>query len=56
MVRFGFICTAFALVFAFLGFAGVPEYTWEGARIFCVILVTVAAGVLVGRRFNRPSR
>lgn len=55
MGRFAFQCTAFALVFAFLGFAGVPEYTREGAQIFCVIFVAVAAGALVGRWFKKPS-
>jgi uncharacterized membrane protein YtjA (UPF0391 family) len=55
MVRLGFICLAVALVIAFLGFAGVPEYSWEGARIFCVVLIAVGAGALVGRWFKSLS-
>jgi uncharacterized membrane protein YtjA (UPF0391 family) len=48
MLRFAIVFLVIALVAAFFGFAGVADYSFEGAKILFVIFLVIAVVSFIG--------
>ena len=55
MLRLAIVFLVIALIAAFLGFGGVADYSWAGARIFFVIFLVLAVLSFLGHGFRRRS-
>jgi uncharacterized membrane protein YtjA (UPF0391 family) len=56
MLRLAVVFLAITLVTAFLGFGGVANYSWEGARILCVIFFVLTVLAFINGTFWRQQR
>jgi uncharacterized membrane protein YtjA (UPF0391 family) len=55
MLRFAVVFLVIALVAAFLGFGGVANLSFEGAKIFFVIFLILAVLSFLGHGYRRGS-
>lgn len=55
MLRLAILFLVIALIAAFFGFAGVANYSWEGAKIFCFVFLILAVLSFVGHGYRRRS-
>jgi len=55
MLRFGIVFLIIALIAGFLGFAGVADYSMEGARLFFFVFIVLAVLSFLGSIFARRS-
>lgn len=55
MLRLAVFFLVIALIAAFLGYGGVANYSYEGARIFFFIFIVLAVVSLLGGRFRKSS-
>lgn len=53
MLRLAITFLVVALIAAFLGYGGVANYSWEGARILFFIFIVLALLSFVGRMFRK---
>jgi uncharacterized membrane protein YtjA (UPF0391 family) len=56
MMRFAFVLLGLALVAACFGFAGVANYSWQGAQYLSVILLVLAVLCLMGGMFRNAFK
>ena len=56
MLRLAALFLVITLVCAFLGFGGVADYSWEGARILSVIFFVLTVMSLINGTFWRQQR
>ena len=53
MLRLAIVFLVIALVAAFLGFGGVAQYSWEGARILFVVFIILAVLSFLAHGYRR---
>lgn len=54
MLRLAIIFLVIGLIAAFLGYGGVANYSYEGARIIFFVFIILALLTFLGGRFRRP--
>ena len=54
MLRLAVVFLVIALIAAFFGFAGVADFSWEGAKILFFIFLVLAVLSFLGGAFRRP--
>ena len=52
MLRLAILLLGLALIAAFFGFAGVANYSWEGAQFFFVVFLALALLFFMGGVFK----
>jgi uncharacterized membrane protein YtjA (UPF0391 family) len=55
MLRLAIVFLVIALIAGFLGFAGVANFSWEGAKILFFIFLILAVLSFVGGAFRRRT-
>ena len=55
MLRFAIFFLVIALFAAFFGFAGVADYSFEGAKLLFVIFLVIAVLSFLGAAFRRRT-
>ena len=55
MLRLAIVFLVIALIAAFLGFGGVANLSWEGAKILFFIFLVLAVLSFVGHGYRRRS-
>ncbi len=55
MLRLAIVFLVIALVAAFLGYGGVANFSWEGAKILFVVFLILAALSFLGHGYRRRS-
>jgi uncharacterized membrane protein YtjA (UPF0391 family) len=55
MLRLAIVFLVIALIAGFLGFAGVANFSWEGAKILFVVFLILAVLSFVGHGYRRRS-
>lgn len=48
MLRYAFLFLVIGLIAAFFGFGVVADYSWDGAKILCVIFLILAVLAYMG--------
>jgi uncharacterized membrane protein YtjA (UPF0391 family) len=56
MLRLAVLFLVITLVTAFFGFGGVANYSWDGARILCVLFFVLTVLSLLNGTFWRTRR
>jgi uncharacterized membrane protein YtjA (UPF0391 family) len=54
-IRLAIVLLVIGLIAAFFGFAGVANYSWEGAKIFFVIFLILAVLSFTAHGYRRRS-
>lgn len=55
MLRLAVVFLVVALIAAFLGYGGVANYSYEGAKLFFFVFIVLAVLTFLGGRYNRSS-
>jgi uncharacterized membrane protein YtjA (UPF0391 family) len=55
MLRLAIVFLVVALIAAFLGYGGVANFSWEGAKILFFVFIVLALLSFVGGIFRRSS-
>jgi uncharacterized membrane protein YtjA (UPF0391 family) len=55
MLRLAIVFLIVALIAAFLGYGGVANFSWEGAKILFFVFLVLALLSFVGGMFRRSS-
>lgn len=55
MVRLAIVFLILAMIAAFLGFGGVAQLSWEGAKLACFALVALALLAFLGGAYRKES-
>lgn len=53
MVRLAILFLIVALIAAFLGFGGVAQLSWEGAKVVCILFLALAVLAILGAAYKK---